>query len=66
MDDQHTQLPEDKTTPDDLVSPANTEKLYGDRADEEEIRPGETETIETALPDAPDDVSENMFPGGTN
>ncbi|MDB5266835.1 MAG: hypothetical protein JWN89_650 [Parcubacteria group bacterium] len=62
MDDQKTKLPDDRTTVDDLVSPANTEKLYGKEADEDEERPGQAETIETELPDAPDDVDENMFP----
>ena len=45
-----------------IVSPKNTEKLYGDKAYEPEPKAGHEETIELKLPDADEYVRENMFP----
>lgn len=52
---------EDLTDSNDLVSPENTEKLYGE-VDEPEVRPGDNSVPEINLPDEVDDVEENMFP----
>jgi len=52
----------DATDANDLVSPENTEKLYGDEAEEKEEVAGQEDLTPTSLPDSPDDVEENMFP----
>ncbi len=60
----------DKTDANDLVSPKNTEKLYGKKANQSDNEDETTpETIETSLPEdfsGPDqEINQNMFPGGT-
>lgn len=51
-----------KTDANDLVSPVNTEALYGDEAEEIEPVAGQEDNTPTSLPDSPDDVDQNMFP----
>lgn len=56
-----------KTTPNDVVSPENTERLYGKKNLEgEESRPGDAETVETELPEdfsgVDQDVGTNTYP----
>ncbi|MBX4199103.1 hypothetical protein KW800_02390 [Candidatus Parcubacteria bacterium] len=46
-----------------IVSPKNTEKLYGDKQLDQDLpRPGEAEDTPTSLPEDIDDVEENLFP----
>ncbi len=45
----------------EIVSPENTEKLYGLKAIQEDP-PASSESIETTLPEDIDAVDENMFP----
>ena len=53
---------DDATDANDLVSPENTEAVYGDEADQKDPVAGQEETTPTQLPDEVDDVDENMFP----
>ena len=53
---------DDATDANDLVSPENTEALYGDEVDEKEEVAGQEDLTPTSLPDSVDDVEENMFP----
>lgn len=57
MTNKHT-----KSDQDSPISPKNTEKLYGDEPIETEPIAGQSETIETELPEDLDFVDENMFP----
>ncbi len=62
MADDTNKKIKDGTDANDLVSPQNTEALYGDKAEEIVPLAGQEETTPTSLPDSPDDVEENMFP----
>ena len=46
-----------------IVSPKNTEKLYGhEKLDADPPRPGDAEDTPISLPEDIDDVDENLFP----
>lgn len=46
-----------------IVSPRNTEKLYGnEELDVPEVDAGQSDETPASLPDEVDDVNENMFP----
>lgn len=62
---------EDKTDANDLVSPENTEELYGKKLDKgTEEPPAAPETINTELPEdfsgVDQEVGVNMFPSESN
>ncbi|MDB5254565.1 MAG: hypothetical protein JWL80_631 [Parcubacteria group bacterium] len=51
-----------ETTANDIVSPQNTEKLYGKKANQNEILAGQEEKLEIGLPDDGDGLAEeNLF-----
>ena len=41
---------QEKINANEIVSPKNTEKLYGSKAEQSVPRPGEAETLEQSLP----------------
>lgn len=51
---------ERKIEANEVVSPKNTEKLYGKKADQPEPRPGDTEATETSLPQNFDGVDQEV------
>ena len=50
------------TDANDIVDPKNTEKLYGDEAEEKEARPGDEETTPTSEPDNDGLAKANLYP----
>ncbi len=45
-----------------IVSPSNTRRIYKQKLDQDEPRPGDSEEINTEIPEDIEYVKENMFP----
>lgn len=56
----------EKMNANEIVSPKNTEKLYGGKAEQSNPRPGDAETTETSLPQefegVDQEVGHNAYP----